>query len=113
MTKYGMALFSVGFERGARLQRTLIEAMNARGVITVPPADIQKWYDEDRVSPIGCSHCYVLHNKDEEDAFRTVMESEEMQDENVLWKISKSKSDREFLKWCENVDPYVVEKGDD
>ena len=99
MRRYGKVIFKVGGEKGAKLQRTLVEQLNAQGVITVSKDMIEKWYNQDRAEIVGCAHSYVLHDKDEVDIFRTVMESEEMKDETVRWKITAHDHDREFTQW--------------
>ena len=101
MYRYGKVLFKVGGEKGAMLQNILITRLNAQGVITVPNATIQRWYESDRTETTGCSHTYVLHNKQEVDIFRTIMESKELQDESIKWKICRFEHNREFRKWAE------------
>ena len=96
---YGKVIFNKGGETGARLQNTLISRLNAQGVITVPKSTIHKWFEEDKKEIVGSIHTYVLHNRQEEDIFRTIMESAEMQDASVKWKISRFNHDREFRKW--------------
>ena len=98
MRRYGKVIFKEGGEKGARLQQTLIERLNQQGVITVPKETIKKWYEQDRIERVGCVHSYMLHDKNEIDIFRTVMKSEEMQDESVQWKITRFDHDREFMK---------------
>lgn len=107
---YGKVIFKKGGEEGAKLQRTLITRLDAQGVITVPKATIDKWYNEDKMELVGCVHSYKLHNKEEADIFRTVMESEEMQSPYIRWKITRFDHDREFTKWCEETSYYISGK---
>lgn len=73
-------------------------------MITVSKDLIEKWYEQDRVELAGCVHSYALHNREETDIFKTIMESEEMQDESIRWKITRFEHDREFRKWCEETE---------
>ena len=109
---YVKVIFRKGGEKGAKLQNTLISQLNKQGVITVPEATIAKWYEEDKKELVGCVHSYVLHNKEERDIFRTIMESAEMQDESVKWKITRFNHDREFAKWVSENDYFINEKGE-
>lgn len=106
---YGKVLFKTGGEESARLQRHLTENMAVQGVITVDRLQVEKWFNEDRINPVGCTHCIVLHNRKEEDIFRTIMESEEMQHPMIVWKVDKMKNDRDFLKWVESVEKEIRE----
>ena len=99
MKRYGKVIFKEGGEKGAKLQRRLIEQLNAQGVIVVTKDMIEKWYMQDKNEIVGCAHSYVLHNKDEVDIFRTVMESDEMKNESVKWKITMRDHDKEFMDW--------------
>lgn len=99
MKRYGKVIFRDGGEKGAKLQRRLIEQLNAQGVIVVTKDMIEKWYMQDKNEIVGCVHSYVLHDKDEVDIFRTVMESDEMKDESVKWKITMRDHDKEFMDW--------------
>lgn len=99
MKRYGKVIFREGGEKGAKLQRRLIEQLNAQGVIVVTKDMIEKWYMQDKNEIVGCAHSYVLHSKDEVDIFRTVMESDEMKDESVKWKITMRDHDKEFTDW--------------
>ena len=99
MKRYGKVIFRDGGEKGAKLQRRLVEQLNAQGVIVVTKDMIEKWYMQDKNEIVGCAHSYVLHNKDEVDIFRTVMESDEMKDESVKWKITMRDHDKEFMDW--------------
>ena len=104
MYRYGKVIFMVGGEKGAKLQNILISQLNAQGVITVPKQTIQKWYEDDRMELTGCIHSYALHNKEETDIFRTIMESQDMQDPDVKWKITRFNHDREFRKWIDETE---------
>lgn len=99
MKRYGKVIFKEGGEKGAKLQRRLVEQLNAQGVIVVTKDMIEKWYMQDKNEIVGCAHSYVLHSKDEVDIFRTVMESDEMKDESVKWKITMRDHDKEFTDW--------------
>lgn len=110
MKQYGKVVFGKGGERGATLQRTLNTRLNQQGVITVPVATIEKWFEEDKATNVGSVNSYVLHNKEEADIFRTIMESDEMQDESVKWKITRFNHDREFRKWVAEVDKKMEEE---
>ena len=99
MKRYGKVIFREGGEKGAKLQRRLVEQLNAQGVIVVTKDMIEKWYMQDKNEIVGCVHSYVLHDKDEVDIFRTVMESDEMKDESVKWKITMLDHDKEFMDW--------------
>lgn len=99
MKRYGKVIFREGGEKGAKLQRRLVEQLNAQGVIVVTKDMIEKWYMQDKNEIVGCAHSYVLHSKDEVDIFRTVMESDEMKDESVKWKITMHDHDKEFMDW--------------
>ena len=99
MKRYGKVIFRDGGEKGAKLQRRLVEQLNAQGVIVVTKDMIEKWYMQDKNEIVGCVHSYVLHDKDEVDIFRTVMESDEMKDESVKWKITMLDHDKEFMDW--------------
>ena len=111
MYRYGKVVFRKGGETGARLQKTLIERLDNQGVITVPKATIEKWYESDRQERVGCVHSYALHNKEEADIFKTIMESAEMQDESVKWKITRFDHDREFLKWAQDNEYFIDQDG--
>lgn len=99
MKRYGKVIFREGGEKGAKLQRRLVEQLNAQGVIVVTKDMIEKWYMQDKNEIVGCAHSYVLHSKDEVDIFRTIMESDEMKDESVKWKITMRDNDKEFMDW--------------
>ena len=104
MYRYGKVIFKQGGEKGANLQKTLVSRLNAQGVITVSKDLIEKWYEQDRVELAGCVHSYALHNREETDIFKTIMESEEMQDESIRWTITRFEHDRKFRKWCEEIE---------
>lgn len=104
--KYGKVIFSEGGIHGADLQRKLVERLTQHNVISVPEEKIQKWYDHDRMDPCGCVHSYVLHDEEEADIFRTVMESEEMRDDSVKWMITRFNHDRGFRKWVKDVEKH-------
>ena len=99
MKRYGKVIFRDGGEKGAKLQRRLVEQLNAQGVIVVTKDMIEKWYMQDKNEIVGCVHSYVLHGKDDVDIFRTVMESDEMKDESIKWKITMRDHDKEFMDW--------------
>ena len=92
------------------MQRTLNIRLNQQGVITVPVSTIEKWFEEDKATNVGSVNSYVLHNKEEADIFRTIMESDEMQDESVKWKITRFNHDREFRKWVAEADKKMEEE---
>lgn len=110
MRQYGKVIFGKGGETGAILQRTLNIRLNQQGVITVPVSTIEKWFEEDKATNVGSVNSYVLHNKEEADIFRTIMESDEMQDESVKWKITRFNHDREFRKWVAEADKKMEEE---
>lgn len=110
---YGKVIFREGGEKGARLQRILTERLNAQGVITVPKEKIEKWYDMDRAYPFGCACHYVLHDKNEVDIFKTIMQSEEMQDESVRWKVTRFSHDRKFMEWVREAELENCKEADD
>ena len=99
MYRYGKVIFKEGGEKGAKLQKILAERLNTQGVIVVSKDLIEKWYEQDRMEHLGSVNSYALHDKNETDIFRTIMESEEMQDDSVKWKITRFDHDREFTKW--------------
>lgn len=104
MRRYGKVTFLVGGEKGAKLQNTLYSRLNAEGIITVPKETIEKWYEDDKKDSAGCDHTYVLHSKEEVDIFRTVMESDEMKDNSVIWKIYRFNRDKRFQNWIKEHD---------
>lgn len=104
MYRYGKVIFGIGGEEGARLQKTLISRMNVQGVITVPTATIEKWYEEDKMEQYGCIHSYALHDQNETDIFKTIMESKEMQSEYVKWMITRHETSRKFRNWVKEVE---------
>lgn len=104
MLRYGKVIFKDGGEKGAMLQRKLISALNKAGVITVDDIQIEKWYQEDRINPVGCVHNYVLHDKDEVCIFNAIMESDDMQDESVDWHVTRFEHDGKLRKWVKEVE---------
>ena len=107
MYKYGKVIFREGGEKGARLQNTLNSRLSAQGVIVASKETLQKWFEEDKIERVGRVCSYALHDKKEVDIFKTIMGSDEMQDESVQWKVSKfgiDRHDREFRKWLKKTE---------
>lgn len=104
MGRFGKVIFKRGGERGALLQRTLAERLKEKGVIDVDDETIQKWYEEDLKELAGSVHTYVLHNGEQADIFRSIMESPEMADPSVRWKVTSFCRDKEFIRWVEQTE---------
>ena len=102
MYRYGKVIFNKGGEKGAELQKTLNSRLAAQNIIVASKDTIDKWYEEDKMEVVGRICSYALHDKNEVDIFKTIMESDEMKDETVQWKVSRfgiDRHDREFRKW--------------
>lgn len=104
MKRYGIVHFRYGGEKGAKQQRWLTEQLRAQGIIDIENSQIQKWFQLDRNTMIGSIHKIVLHNAEETEQFVTIMGSEQMRDENIEWKVSRSPNDRIFAKWLKSPD---------
>ena len=104
MYRYGIVTFFEGGEKGARLKRTLIEKMNVAGVITVGESEIKTWYEEDLKDNFTATYKFALHNKEELDIFKAIMESKEMSDPSIEWKIRHFENDPKLRKWIKGVE---------
>ena len=104
MYRYGVVTFHEGGEKGAKLKRTLIERMNATGVITVGESEIKTWYEEDLKDDFTTTHKFALHSKEELDIFKTVMESQDMKDPSIEWTVKRFERDRKLRKWIKGVE---------
>ena len=104
MYRYGIVTFHHGGEKGAKFKKLLVEKMNRAGVITVSEIDIKNWYNEDCKEPFVSTHKYALHDKDEADVFKAIMESKEMQDESIEWRICRFDRDPKLRKWIKGVE---------
>ena len=105
MKKFGHVLFTKGGPEGAILQRQLIEELIMHGIISMNRLEVEKWYEEDKKSPSGCVHKYVLHDEKEVETFKKILKQEYFRKSPYIkWKVVKTESDPEFLKWATEVE---------
>ena len=95
MDKYA----TVNFNRNEReQQRDFLLAMNGAEIIQISREDVENWYKEDTMLNTGCDNHIVLHDDEEVNRFKYVMQTFFG---NKEYKITEEPESEEFKRWIE------------